>query len=158
MMRKLLFFFFVLLGSPSFFIGGLGALSTHEQGHIELGMRLIGHELLYSLGDSTSRVFPIQRVCNSYRIPFENELAFRPNESAAIIDSVMELTGIADSYRVELMHCATGEVAHSYQIGSTPSETIIPCGNRDQPAECYSLFITLLDSELYTDFGDVFPN
>jgi len=112
-------------------------------------MRMIGHQVLLSLGDSTSRVLPVERDGNIFKIPFENEFAFNGDSLAAVIDSAIVETGIAEEYIVQVRTCESDEVAHSYEIGI--EENVLACGSRSQSLGCYYIQITLIDSELMVD-------
>jgi hypothetical protein len=117
---------------------------SKEDQHIEVSMRMIGHQVLLSSGDSTSRVLPIEKNGNSYKISFATEFGFNPDELAAIIDSVIEVTGIAESYIVEFRSCDSNLVVHSYEIGISENSNVLACRERDQPKSCYNLVITIL--------------
>ena len=118
---------------------------SKEELHIEVSMRMIGHQMLLSLGDSSSRVLPIEKVSgNKYKIQFENEFGFNPESLASTIDSVIAATKIASRYIVLFKSCETDQVVHSYEIGRTLNENVLACGTRDQPKACYKLLITIL--------------
>ena len=123
---------------------GFAQLNTDER-HILVSMRMIGHEVLLSSGDSVSRVLPIEKDADRYKIPFESGFQFNPEKLVATIDSVIKKTGIAGSYRAEVEKCETGEVVYSYEIRDSTSIDLIPCGTRITPKACYALFITILD-------------
>jgi len=127
-------------------VAGVHASSGTDEGHIQVAMRMIGHEVLLDAGDSVSRVMPIAKEGERYGIAFETDFGFKPEELAATIDRVMQHTGIADGYRVEVETCGPGLVVYSYEIGHAAHSDIIPCKTREQPKACYNLFITLLDA------------
>jgi hypothetical protein len=81
--------------------------SSVQDQHLEVSMRMIGHQILLNSGDSTSRVLPIERDGNKYTTNFENEFEFHPDDLAAIIDSVIDATGIASEYIVQVLSCET---------------------------------------------------
>lgn len=111
--------------------------------HLEVSMRMIGHQVLLSLGDSSSRVLPVERNENVFKIPFEAEFGFNPDSLATIIDSVITATGIAEAYIVQSITCKTNQVVHSYEVGKV--NNVLACGSRSQPKGCYYLQVTLLD-------------
>ncbi len=121
------------------------ATSSSDEGHIEVAMRMIGHELLLSTGDSTSRILPVTRLGNRYNIQFDTEFQFNAQALVATVDSVMALTEITSSYRVEMEECTSDAIIYSFEVNQAAEPDLIPCGTREQPAKCYSLFITLLD-------------
>jgi hypothetical protein len=112
---------------------------------IRVAMRMIGHEVLMSLGDYESRVMPIEKVDEQYKISFEFEFGFDPGDIVSIIDRVMTETGTATNYLVEVEQCETKEVVHSFEIGNAANSDLIACSGRILPEDCYSLLITILD-------------
>lgn len=118
--------------------------SDVEVSHTKVAMRLIGHELLLSTGDSTSRVLPVEEEPDGYRISFDAEFEFVPDELGATINRVISETHIASAYLVEVQECSTNEVVYSYEVGVLPDKDLVACKGRLQPLGCYSLFITVL--------------
>lgn len=124
---------------------GMSMLSVaSEDKHVEVSMRMIGHQVLLAAGDSTSLVLPIERNGDQYMIRFNTEFGFDPDSIANVIDSVIEATGISDHYVVEFVTCDSSLIAHSYEVGDTAE--VLACRGRPQPISCYELFITLMDA------------
>lgn len=117
-----------------------------KEKQIMVSMRMIGHEILIASEDSLSRVLPIEKVNNRYKIQFESEFEFVPNDLIVIINQVVEDTKIARHYIVEVEKCETRETVYSYEIVDIDSLAIIPCKLRAQPKDCYNIFFTILDS------------
>ena len=140
--QKLVFFVFVCM-LP------LVANSTTEEvvseKRIGVAMRMIGHEVLLCLGDRESRIMPIEKIDKQYKIPFEFEFGFDPDDIVSIIDGVMTKTRIATNYLVEVEQCETKWVVHSYEVGNAVYSDLIACKGRVLPEDCYSILITLLD-------------
>ena len=107
---------------------------------------MIGHQILLSSQDSTSRVLPIIKENGFYRIQFENEFEFNPEDLVSTIDSLVKQTGLANSYIVEVEDCATKEVIYSFKVDEVMKSDIIPCKSRIQPKSCYSLLFTLIET------------
>jgi DNA-binding winged helix-turn-helix (wHTH) protein len=143
MNRLVLILFFTLDIISCCFADNDSSSSTEEQ-HVEVSMRMIGHQLLLSLGDSTSRVLPIEREEDRYKIGFENDFAFNPEDITWGIDSIIDATEIASHYIVQFESCETNQVVHSYEVGKTDVESVLACGTRSQPMGCYNLLITIL--------------
>ena len=114
--------------------------------HVRVAMRMIGHEVLVSLGDCESRIMPIEKIGERYKIAFEIEFGFDPGDIVSILDRVMTENSIASGYLVEVEQCETNEVVHSFEIGNAVNPGLIPCRGRILPEDCYSLFITILDN------------
>ncbi len=112
--------------------------------HVQVGMRTVGHAVLLSVGDTTSLVLPVQRDADAYVIAFGAEFGFVPERLAAAVDSVMEVTRLATDYVVEVEHCGTHEVVHSYAHRAADTLNVLPCSSRALPSACYTLRVTLL--------------
>ena len=127
----------------------------------EVSMRMIGHQVLLYHGDSTSRILPIKKIDDRYRIEFESKFEFNPEELVATVDHVIANSNLTDSYLVQVEDCNTQEVVYSYVVGKTPQTDIIPCGGRDLPEACYNLLMTILEvdtTEAYSADEGVFTN
>ena len=107
-------------------------------------MRMIGHQVLLSSGDSVSRVLPVEKVADSYKIQFESAFEFNPQDLASTIDRFVLKTKLAKTYIVEVKRCWTDEVVYSYEKGDSVNPDLIPCGPRSQPKACYTIFFTIL--------------
>jgi DNA-binding winged helix-turn-helix (wHTH) protein len=143
MINRMVFFLISLLFSSACFADG-DVLSKKEQ-HIEVSMRMVGHQVLLSLGDSSSRVLPIEKKGeDKYQIRFENKFAFNPESIASVIDSVITATKIASNYIVQFESCETNQIVHAYEVGKTVNENVLSCETRNQPKACYNLLITIL--------------
>lgn len=122
------------------------AQSAEQERHIEVALRMIGHQVLLNTMDSTSRVLPIAKENNSYRIQFETEFEFKPGELVATINRVVNETNLANSYIVEVEQCETSLLVYSYKMEDLNKSDIIPCNSRIQPKACYSLLFTLIET------------
>ncbi|MFT4848277.1 MAG: hypothetical protein ACI83B_000806 [Sediminicola sp.] len=133
-------FVFVLLFSSNTL-----AQSEEDTSHIEVSLRMIGHQVLLNSKDSISRVLPIIKENDRYKIVFESEFEFKPEELVATFNRIIKETGIAKSYIVEVEACETSEVVYIFEIGYAEKSNIIPCFGRDIPKSCYSILFTLMD-------------
>lgn len=157
MLKQILRFLLVVLFGSQLCYGQIRTMNPVQQQHVEVSMRKIGHEVLLSLGDSTSRVLPIESDGNKFRIKFESDFVFNPDELSSIIDTVINQTAIATEYVVEVLSCEHDLVVHSYKIGSDTNSDIMACGGRDYDSGCYSLQITILnyDRSLPVDKAEI---
>jgi len=133
-------------------VADIFALDANDQRHIEVSLRMIGHQILLNSGDSTSLVLPVVSNNVGYRINFESDFDFNPAQLVATIDSVVKETKIAESYLVEVVGCETDEVVYSYEMGNEDISLVVPCGTRNQPKACYSIVFTLLTPSSF--YGD----
>jgi len=118
--------------------------SAKEEQHIRVSMRMIGHQILLNAGDSTSRVFPVEKEGESYKIQFGSAFAFNPADLAATVDRVVSEMKTAVSYIVEVKRCENDEVVYSYEKGDSVNPELMPCGPRFQSRACYMVFFTIL--------------
>ena len=118
---------------------------------VKVAMRTIGHKVLMCWGDGQSRILPIEKAGEQYKIPFETEFGFDPNDIVSIVYRVMQENRTATDYLVEVEQCETKEVVHSFEIRNAVNPDMIACGGRMVPEDCYSLLITLLDPVRYDD-------
>jgi hypothetical protein len=135
----------VLLGIIFCLSGTLATGQTDtSDAHIFITMRKIGHEILKSVGDYSSRVLPIKQEGNRYKISFENEFALNPETMADVIHPIVLENGIAEKYRVEVSTCDSGIVVHGYEVGSSDNLSELACRQRLQSANCYDVYLTIL--------------
>jgi len=146
-MRQRLITFKVVLfvGLLLFIFKGYSQELLNEKG-IEVALRMVGHQVLLSSKDSTSRVLPITKENGYYRILFESDFEFKPTVLVATIKRVAMETNLASSFIVEVEQCVTKEVVYSFKMDEFAQSDIIPCASRIQPKACYSLLFTLLNT------------
>lgn len=125
--------------------------------HIGVSMRLIGHEVLLDSGDSISRVLPIERKDNQYKIKFESPFQFDPTKLVETVSEIIDGKNIAKSYLVEVGKEGTDKVIYSYEMANSESENLIPCGGRIQPKDNYNLSITILETDKKTVLNNLNP-
>lgn len=115
--------------------------SAHQ--HSLVTMRLIGHEILLSSGDSLSRILPIKEEDGKFKIAFENEFSVNPEDLVAIINTSIEEKRVASHYLVELEQEETQEIVYSYEMGNSDTSTVVSCNARTLPTDSYNLYITI---------------
>jgi len=128
-----------LFGSYSY------AQNDDNDKHIEVSLRMIGHQVLLSYNDSISRVLPIVKENDRYKISFESEFEFIPEELVATIDRVVKETNLATQYIVEVEQCENREVVYSFKMNEVDKSDIVPCQSRTQTQSCYNLYFTLIE-------------
>jgi len=133
---KIVPLFFILLVLP---ISRSSAQDIQDDSHIEVSLRMIGHKVLLSVGDSISRVLPIIKENNRYKIQFESEFEFTPEKLVETVDHVVKETELANHYIVEVEQCKTKELVYSFKMNFREQADIIPCKTRTQPKSCYNL-------------------
>ncbi len=108
----------------------------------EMLIRRIGHEVLLTSGDSTSRVFPIKKIAeNEYQISFEKELTFQTDSLVSTTQRLLNNDPFARDYVVNVVNCSNSNVVYGYAISKNKKEDIIACIGRKQPTACYIINI-----------------
>ena len=154
MSRVYRWIFMVILGVT--LMPNVGISQVSRDAHAEVVMRTIGHEILLASGDSTSRILPIEKVYDSYKIKFDTEFLFDTEVLIGAVDSVIKATNIANHYIVDLIDCETDQVMYSYEIGLDTDLDLVPCRNREQTKACKHILISLLGHDKEA-FADVLP-
>ncbi len=152
-MRKL---FWVLL---TFFLSTQDSLAVpyHKVALYKTAMREIGHQLLLSDNDSTSRVLPIEQTNDStYVVSFENNFAFLPGDLSLIVFKAFEGKNLSNHYIVEALSCSTKKVLYSYSINDTLQDSVA-CQGRAMPKGCYLIQLIVLDDSKNIALATVSP-
>src|SRR5437868_2643268 len=104
---------FILFGSLIVIIGILisAVASINKKNeipanHLEVVLRDIGHQLLLSAKDSSSRVLPVKKLNeNTYQISFQNNFSFISDTLINIIEREFKKNALAKDYIVNLKNC-----------------------------------------------------
>ena len=124
-----------------------------DEKRLHLVMRTIGDELLKSVGDTSSRVLPIQKEENHYTISFSVPLAIDPDGLIDIVDSVLVSAELTLDYVTEVVKCDTREVVYGYAMLPVSNPGSQACRGRGLPEDCYEIIITTVgDVDFQTDF------
>lgn len=130
--------------------------SLPEDAVVKVALREVGNQLLLLEGDSTSRILPVQKMTsNRYVLQFENPLAFDPDDLYQAMESVVAKTSLPNNYLLEVTPCQSNITVYSYQVHQNMEESIIPCGGRLLPKDCYDIYFQFKDlkSPYYTNQG-----
>lgn len=120
-------------------------------------MRKIGHEILLSSRDSSSRVLPVKKIEeNQYQIQFESTFQFTPDSIVRIIRQAVETNKLPPDYIVNVVECQKNQVIFGFAIIQTERTNLVPCTSRPQPKACYSINITFRNTGLSTLNKDYF--
>lgn len=114
------------------------------ENHLEVVLRDIGHQLLLTAKDSTSRVLPIKKINeNTYQVSFQNSFGFISDSLINIVEREFQKTAPATDYIVRLKNCEQKESVLAFEInGKTGNLT--PCRGRKLDVGCYFIEIDLL--------------
>jgi hypothetical protein len=122
--------------------GSLNMLNTgFSESRKMLVMRNIGHELLVSSGDSTSRVMPVRKLDEqTFLIEFENNFSFLPDSLIEVVHRTLAKSDFPAQYAVHVMSCTDRSIVYGYEMSA--QQDLVPCLGRKQPTGCYAVQIT----------------
>jgi len=120
--------------------------------HLEVVLRDVGHQLLLSAKDSTSRVLPVKKLDgNRYQISFQNDFAFVSDTLINIVQRTFQKNAPATDYIVNLMNCKQNETVFAFEINNKTGN-LTPCRGRKLETACYVIEIDLLKKNTFNFF------
>lgn len=127
--------------------------SPDEEKHRIVLFRNIGHRLLLSSGDSTSRIMPIKKTSEgNYQIRFENTFEIMPDSLASIFIEKLKNTNPENQYRVSVFTCNKTELVYAFEWSPKRTESVT-CLGRKLPNNCYVVEIELITNSLNSSYG-----
>ena len=147
---------FMLFGSSLMIvlvlIAALAFINTKSEipeKHVEVVLRTIGHQLLLSAKDSTSRVLPVKKSAeNTYQISFQHEVGFLSDSLINIVHRAFQNTALAANYIVNLKNCEQKQTVLAFEMNSKTGD-LTPCRGRTLEVGCYMIEIELLRANTF---------
>jgi DNA-binding winged helix-turn-helix (wHTH) protein len=142
---------FVLIGSSmiiiAILISAVAFINNKNEipeRHVEVVLRDIGHQLLLSAKDSSSRVLPVRKLNeHTYQISFQNDVGFISDTLMDIVQRTFQKNALANNYIVNLRNCAQKETVLAFEINGKTGD-LTPCRGRKLALGCYVIEIDLL--------------
>jgi len=120
--------------------------------HLEVVLRDIGHQLLLSAKDSSSRVLPVKKLKeNTYQISFKNDFGFISDTLINLVQRTFQKNALANDYIVSLRNCRENETVFAFEINSQTGD-LTPCRGRKLEVGCYVIEIDLLKKTQFNFF------
>jgi hypothetical protein len=120
--------------------------------HIEVVLRDIGHQLLLTARDSSSRVMPIKKLNETtYQVSFQNDVGFSSDTLVNVVQRTFKKSGLAKDYIVNLRNCQQNETVFAFEINKQAGN-ITPCGGRTLDVGCYIIEIELLKNNNFNAY------
>jgi len=120
--------------------------------HIEVVLRELGHQLLLTAKDSSSRVMPVKKLNDhTYQISFQNDLGFISDTLINLIQRTFQKNALAKDYIVNLRNCKQNETVFAFEINSHTGD-LTPCRGRTLAIGCYVVEIELLKNTSFNFF------
>ncbi len=122
------------------------------ENHLEVVLRGIGHQLLLSAKDSSSRVLPVKKLNeNTYQISFQNNVGFISDTLINIVEREFQKNALAKGYIVNLKSCKQEETVFAFEINDQTGN-LTPCRGRTLEVGCYFIEIELLKTNKFNFF------
>jgi len=120
--------------------------------HLEVVLRDIGHQLLLSAKDSSSRVLPVKKLNeHTYQISFQNKVGFISDSLINVVEREFQKNALAKDYIVSLKNCKQNETVLAFEINSQTG-SLTPCRGRKLEVGCYVIEIDLLKKDQFNFF------
>ncbi|GJM30258.1 MAG: hypothetical protein DHS20C17_28930 [Cyclobacteriaceae bacterium] len=105
-------------------------------------LRSIGHQLLLSVGDSSSRILPVQEIGSEhYKIRFESTFELEPDTLVMVVNKAIGDLEIQSGYLVNVLKCSTSEIVYGFEIHGEARKDVVPCLGRPLPEACYEISV-----------------
>jgi DNA-binding winged helix-turn-helix (wHTH) protein len=120
--------------------------------HVEVVLRDLGHQLLLSTKDSSSRVLPVKKLnATTYQISFQNDFSFISDTLINLVQRTFQKNALANDYIVNLRNCKQNETVFAFEINSQTGD-LTPCRGRSLAVGCYVIEIELLKNTRFNFF------
>ena len=114
------------------------------ENHAEVVLRDVGHQLLLTAKDSTSRVLPVKKVKeNTYQISFQNDFSFISDSLINLVQRTIQKNALSGGYIVRLKNCEQNETVFAFEINKQSGD-LTPCRGRTLGVGCYLIEIDFL--------------
>ena len=122
------------------------------ENHLEVVLRNVGHQLLLTTKDSSSRVLPVKKLNeNTYQISFQKNFSFISDTLINLVERQFQRIALATNYIVSVKNCEQKETVLAFEInGQTGNLT--PCRGRTLEVGCYVIEIKLLKTNKFNFF------
>ena len=141
---------FILFGSSIMIIviliSAVAFIKKNEvpEKHIEVVLRDLGHQLLLSANDSSSRVLPVKKLnSTTYQISFQKDFGFISDTLIDLVQRTFQKNALANDYIVNLRNCKQNETVFAFEINGQAGD-LTPCKGRKLEVGCYVIEIELL--------------
>jgi DNA-binding winged helix-turn-helix (wHTH) protein len=112
--------------------------------HLEVVLRDLGHQLLLTAKDSSSRVLPVKKLNeNTYQISFQNNFGFISDTLINLVQRTFQKNALVKDYIVNLRNCKQNETVFAFEINNQTGD-LTPCRGRTLEVGCYVIEIELL--------------
>src|SRR6187549_2292756 len=120
--------------------------------HIEVVLRDLGHQLLLTAKDSSSRVMPVKKLNeNTYQVSFQHDFGFISDTLINLVQRTFQKNALANDYIVNLRNCKQNETVFAFEINNQTGD-LTPCRGRTLEVGCYAIEIEFLKKPTFNYF------
>ncbi len=120
--------------------------------HLEVVLRNLGHQLLLTAKDSTSRVLPVKKLNeNTYQVSFQNDFSFISDTLINLVQRTFQKNALATDYIVSLKNCKQKETVFAFEINRQTGD-LTGCRGRKLEVGCYFIEIEFLKTNTFNFF------
>src|SRR5215203_6212830 len=150
---------FILLGSSIMIIAiSISAVpfinkkNEIPEKHLEVVLRDLGHQLLLTAKDSSSRVMPVKKLnSTTYQLSFQNDFGLISDTLINLVQRAFQKNAPGTDYIVNLRNCKQNETVFAFEINSQTGD-LTPCRGRTLEVGCYVIEIDLLKKTKFNFF------
>jgi hypothetical protein len=127
----------------------IGKKNQPDNKHTEVVLRNIGHQLLLSANDASSRVLPIKQVNHkTYQISFQSEVRVVADSLINIVQRTFQKNALAADYIIHLKDCTQKQTVLAFELNSQTGD-LTPCRGRTLATGCYLIEIQLVQANTF---------
>ena len=120
--------------------------------HVEVVLRNLGHQLLLTAKDSTSRVLPVKKLNeNTYQVSFQNDFSFISDTLINLVQREFKKNALSTEYIVSLKNCKQNETVFAFEINSHTGD-LKGCRGRKLEVGCYVIEVDFLKKAQFNFF------
>jgi hypothetical protein len=108
---------------------------------INLALRRTADQLLRAVGDTSTRILPVEQTNERTWRVFVNQ-SFEYKYLAPILQASLDQYEIKQPYQVTVRECETSVIDLGYHQKDLLKDSIIPCGTRVMPEGCHYIEVT----------------
>jgi DNA-binding winged helix-turn-helix (wHTH) protein len=117
--------------------------------HLEVVLRNLGHQLLLTAKDSTSRVLPVKKLNETtYQVSFQNDFSFISDTLINLVQRTFKKNALSTDYIVSLKNCEKKETVFAFEINSQTGD-LTGCRGRTLKVGCYVIEIDFLKKDKF---------
>lgn len=117
--------------------------------HIEVVLRDLGHQLLLTAKDSSSRVMPVKKLNETtYQVSFQHHFGFISDTLINVVQRTFQKNAPETNYIVNLRNCQHNETVLAFEINNQAGD-LTPCRGRKLEVGCYVIEIELLQNNRF---------